>query len=305
MLLMDGSKGRLVFFLAFCVLLGLFLARLFSDGTPAAEAPAPAMSVAKAPPATPAKPAAKKAEPAPAPRKSKKIASRAKPQPDDDSIPFRVENGMAIAFGDIMLGTPDDPEIKEGFTDVAPPQLWDRPEIPYAIHPDLSAPKRVEQAVEYFNRNTPVRLVPYTGQPDVVVFEPTDEHCYSLLGRAGGAQPIRIAKNCTWHEIAHELMHALGFVHEQSRRDRDQYVQVLWDNIEPKFKDQFAVVPDSFLSAVRGTPFDYNSIMLYRPDMFQRNPGLPTMRSLGQTPISPVAEGLSEGDIERLRRLYH
>ena len=39
--------------------------------------------------------------------------------------------------------------------------------------------------------------------------------------------------------VAHELIHALGFWHEQSRADRDDFVTFKWDNIYPENHKDF------------------------------------------------------------------
>jgi hypothetical protein len=40
----------------------------------------------------------------------------------------------------------------------------------------------------------------------------------------------------TRNTAMHEFLHAFGMVHEQTRADRDKYVEILYENIEPGIK---------------------------------------------------------------------
>jgi hypothetical protein len=265
--------------------------------------------------AGPAKTAAKPA-PAQAPRAVVAVAQSTPSQPGapnpyahkptSSQVEFHVVGGLAVAYGDVLLGKPEPGfAANRGNAEVRPPQLWEKPEIPYAVSPELPNPARVQRAIDYFNQNTPVKFVPYQGQTDAVVFEVGTENCLSYLGKSGGLQPIRLTEQCRTHEILHEMMHALGFVHEQSRPDRDNYVEVLWQNIDPAYADQFAIVPDSFTDALRGAAFDYHSVMLYESNAFAVSTQLTTLQSTTAQSVSPTQDGLSPGDIARLNSLYN
>lgn len=57
-------------------------------------------------------------------------------------------------------------------------------------------------------------------------------------------------------------MHLLGFFHEQSRTDRDEYVRINYENMGRQNWDQFEKFGFDVITDL-GTPYDYESIMHY------------------------------------------
>lgn len=58
--------------------------------------------------------------------------------------------------------------------------------------------------------------------------------CFSYVGKViANGQNVSIGSNCDALAIVeHEILHALGFYHEQSRYDRDTYVTIQLGNIQ-------------------------------------------------------------------------
>ena len=56
--------------------------------------------------------------------------------------------------------------------------------------------------------------------------------CFSTTGKSGGKQPLSLGKGCTTKGVViHELLHALGMMHEHCRADRDQFIWINFNNV--------------------------------------------------------------------------
>jgi len=69
-------------------------------------------------------------------------------------------------------------------------------------------------------------------------------------------------------------MHAMGFEHEQTRFDRDMYVEIQWKNIKAGEEHNFEKLPRTF--AYPSFDFDFMSLMMYTLDAFGKE-GKPSM----------------------------
>lgn len=62
--------------------------------------------------------------------------------------------------------------------------------------------------------------------------------------------------------VAHEIGHALGMWHEQSRTDRDNFVRIVTSNIQAEMIDNFNKLSQSEINTF-GLQYDYGSVMHY------------------------------------------
>ena len=129
--------------------------------------------------------------------------------------------------------------------------------------------------------------------------------CCSYVGHQSCRfeQVITIGRSCTsLPAIIHEIGHTVGFWHEQSRPDRDEYIRVLHNNIVSAFKSNFDLLPNTSINSL-GIGYDYNSIMQYKEYTFGKN-GKKTLEALDTSiPLGRAVE-LSKLDILQTNLLY-
>lgn len=119
----------------------------------------------------------------------------------------------------------------------SPANKWPNGIVPYRfgeeyIERDKAA---VLHAMEVFRTKTCIKFVlkrDYHSQ--YITFKKSESGCGTLVGYKSEPIDVSLTEKCLTltGAIQHEIMHVLGLWHEQSRPDRDDFIEILWDNIQ-------------------------------------------------------------------------
>jgi len=183
---------------------------------------------------------------------------------------------------------------------------WENQKIAYKLTNDFSGNERkiIARAFQHYHDHTCLKFVGQTNELYYLKFF-KGNGCYSYIGRvAPRGQELSLGKGCVHAGTAmHEIMHALGFGHEQSRSDRDKHVRILLDNVKKGMEHNFKKLQPHQEDTL-GAPYDTCSIMHYGTDYFTKN-GRPTIEVIqrGSCRIG-MSENFSDIDLKKINTLY-
>jgi len=210
-------------------------------------------------------------------------------------------DGYVVIEGDIVLASPEDDVDKAAILNISNAE-WPNSTIPYEIeagYPDLDM---IYFAINHVINNTNICMVPRTNETNYVKFINAGG-CYSNVGMIGGEQDIGVNPGCGIGATIHEILHAAGHWHEQSREDRDNYVDVHLENVTSDREHNF----DKYSIGLDHGPYDYGSLMHYGPTAFSTNGSntIDIKRPPGSaTTIIGQRLGVSAGDIAAVNAVY-
>ena len=196
--------------------------------------------------------------------------------------------------------------------------LWPNGVIYHSFHDSVSGRLRavIREAMNQWEDKTCVHFREIDQEEtDYVEFtsEPNKKHCTtnSIGRRGGGKQVIVLGYTCQDRgELLHLLGHVLGLWNEQARPDRDRFVRVRRDAVEPGREFNLQKRGD-FSVGYEGVGYDFGSIMHLSRLAFSAD-GTPTTEVLNTkeyrdqgSPQLGQRVMPSKKDVLRVKRLYH
>ncbi len=211
-----------------------------------------------------------------------------------------IVDQMAIYEGDIVLGHEAEfnGEVSFAIAIAHNDYRWENGIMPYVLSPEHPRKAEIIEAIDHINKKTKICMVERTNERDYVNFL-SGSGCWSYVGRQTYEQPINIG-NCSLGSIIHEICHAAGLYHEQSRSDRDQFIEIKWENISEHRKQNFNKKDETGMDI---GAYDFASVMHYPATAFSKN-GQPTIVSKVPAKAFGQRDGLSPMDINALNSLY-
>ncbi|MGY5846862.1 M12 family metallopeptidase [Salegentibacter sp. HM20] len=229
-------------------------------------------------------------------------------------MPVEEHNGDYVYQGDILIPadmTSKQPqklvlEVGEEPQDKSTARTsghWPDNTVYYAIDSNLPSQNRVTDAIKHWESKTSLKFVKRTNQSNYVYFTP-GSGCSSYVGMIGGRQNITLASGCSTGNTIHEIGHAIGLWHEQSRVDRNNYITIHYGNIRSGTEHNFHTYEQSGFDGDEFTSsLDYGSIMMYGPYSFSSN-GKPTITKTNGDTYSVQRTSLSSGDVQGVNAIY-
>ena len=189
--------------------------------------------------------------------------------------------------------------------------LWPKGIIPYTISNAFSDRiyANIKTAIKIWEAHTCLDFVPLTNETYGLKFEPQDCGCCSFVGRQqfGNNKPQEISisgQDCeNVGHMLHEIGHAIGFWHEHVRPDRDRFIKLKKNNIDPESFHNFEKKNGSEINSL-GEKYDYNSIMHYSTRSFSKNNDKKTLIPVSKFKSIGQREQLSISDIRQANKLY-
>jgi len=241
----------------------------------------------------------------------------------DDPVVLEVEaRDDELVYQSDMLLVPARPVCDEegrcaAGASVTSARLWPGGTIPYVI--DAGHPMRstIEEAAQLINDRTNLSLFERTDESHFVRIR-SGEGCRAYVGRLHdyqlSRQTVTLGSGCGFRAAVHELLHVAGVVHEQSRSDRDDYIEIHFDNIVDDKEHNFRKLDtdgwwftDLGVDGMNVGAYDYDSIMHY-PSFtgdvnFAIDTALPILSRIDGGTI-PRTRTMSAGDIATVNALY-
>ncbi|EFX86897.1 hypothetical protein DAPPUDRAFT_97051 [Daphnia pulex] len=119
-------------------------------------------------------------------------------------------------------------------------ERWPDAKIPYEISATYTPEQReiIAFGMKAFHNKTCIRFVRRTTEENYIRIKKTGKGCWSDIGMTSLKQTVSLDDRCILSGapgvVIHELMHVLGFQHEHQRPDRDKYVSINIDNVDPR-----------------------------------------------------------------------